>query len=759
MAMNRWQQAIPKIAFLLLGLFVLLMALRSHSDTTTLLVITSLVMFAACWANATSLLGARTAGQLIAIAVCLGWFAEQMGSSRGWFFGSYRYTDVLGWRLGDVPVIIPMMWFVLCYTGYVLANLLLWRSPHGNLQKTPALLLTAFMAAALVTAYDLAADPYMVYVLKAWIMTETDGGWFGETLQGFVGWMEVSFTILVLFLWLLRKQGVPPPTRTTRVAKWDCLLPLAIYGFSMLFQAFNGQPIETRTIALFAMGLPLVCAIVAWWHWQLPASSLQEQIKASPVSSARLSQMRFVADPLADQTLAQVLKPWQPGNHAANLASIGQINAQFVQWASNQALADLATRYGNAPAVLGPAVPAALATYLNQGQVLPLWANPVQIARAEALFMDYGPISCTLLFCASLPECYVLPDLSAVLHSAGQLEQHTDYRIRATAAMIFPVMLKGGLTAPDGAGVAQILKVRLIHATIRNLILRGSPAQAMEALGDQRFVKGVSQIAAVSGVEKSASMYETLLALGWDVGQEGLPCNQEELAYTLLTFGYVFLRGMRDLDLGLSPADEEAYLHLWNVVGHVLGIRRELMPDTMEQAQALFAQIQARAETESVTPDPRPALGQALVLAMQNVIPWTWAKPVPVLLTRYLCGPATAGPIGVDSQVPWLTRCLFYTAMALLRGLDGLTRLFVPDFSFTRLFTRVLGYHLMSKVLLDQTRPLQLPAGLLNRVSETMGQWSEDGFAPAWMNRFEDKLTQTGSWSTSATPTAAESPN
>ena len=120
--------------------------------------------------------------------------------------------------------------------------------------------------------------------------------------------------------------------------------------------------------------------------------------------------------------------------------------------------------------------------YLREGQFLPPWADRAKIERAEVLFMDYGALSCTLLFCASLPECYVIPDLSAVLHAAGQLEQHTDYRIRSTAAMIFPVMMKGGLGQPDGSGVAQILKVRLIHATIRNLILRGAPADALAAL-------------------------------------------------------------------------------------------------------------------------------------------------------------------------------------------------------------------------------------------------------------------------------------
>ena len=87
--MNRWQALIPKLAYLCLAAFVLTLAARSHNETTLVIVASSFFMFAACWANATHLLGAKTAFKFVALAVCLGWFAEQMGSSRGWFFGSY----------------------------------------------------------------------------------------------------------------------------------------------------------------------------------------------------------------------------------------------------------------------------------------------------------------------------------------------------------------------------------------------------------------------------------------------------------------------------------------------------------------------------------------------------------------------------------------------------------------------------------------------------------------------------------------------
>ena len=138
-----------------------------------------------------------------------------------------------------------------------------------------------------------------------------------------------------------------------------------------------------------------------------------------------------------------------------------------------------------APGSADPALVETLRAYLREGCRLPAWLDPARVARAEAIFMHEGPLSCTLLFCASLPECYVPPQLAEVLHVAGQLEAHTEHRIRQTAAMVFPVMLKGGLTDPAGSGIAQVLKVRLIHATIRHLILHGDPEQMPGAVAAQ----------------------------------------------------------------------------------------------------------------------------------------------------------------------------------------------------------------------------------------------------------------------------------
>jgi len=132
--------------------------------------------------------------------------------------------------------------------------------------------------------------------------------------------------------------------------------------------------------------------------------------------------------------------------------------------------------------------------------------------------------------------------------------------------------------------------------------------------------------------------------------------------------------------------------------------------------------------------------------AMENAIPVPWLKPFAVLMTRHLCGARTARLIGVDERVPWVSRMLFAAFMGLVRGIDTLARVVWPGFSVSRLVTRELGYHLMVRLLLDQTRPLKLPQRLLDHVNAHLDSWGHDPRAPGWVNRLEDRWTTSGSW-------------
>jgi hypothetical protein len=473
---------------------------------------------------------------------------------------------------------------------------------------------------------------------------------------------------------------------------------------------------------------------------------------------ALLDRMRLAADPLADQTIARIVGPWAAAPEAASAEALLALHGAhwqrlqaatraFSQWTTN---ADLQAWRP------GPELPAEVAQplldFLERARQLPAWADAAQIRRAEKIFFDHGPLSCTLLFCASLPECYVVPDLAEVLHATGQLERHTEHRIRATAAMIFPVMMRGGLTQPEGSGVAQVLKVRLIHATIRNLLLHASPQQALSALallGPEQRAAGAATVAPSAALHGVQQMHQALYAHGWRLDEDGLPCNQEELAYTLLTFGYVFARGMRSLGVGLAGEDEAATLHAWNVVGHLVGVRDELMVHDMAQAADWFALLQARGRAHPVLPDPRPALGRTLMQTMARTIPWAPARPFPVLLARVLCSAASTRDIGLDRRsmaVPWRSRLVFMLLLVAVRVVDALARRLVPSFSLSRFFTRLLGYRLVSGLLMDQTRPLKLPEPVRAQLQGTVSHWGDDPRAPRWLNALEDRFTVPGGW-------------
>lgn len=257
----RWISVIGLV--LPLGLVITKTA-QDYSPLSLGLVAASIVLFLSAWWAASRLLGLKNSALFAALGLGLGWFAEQMGSSRGWFFGRYTYTDVLGPRLGDVPLVIPLMWFALCFIAFVMANFLLWRKPIASAKSWPKMLLTALLSAMLVTAFDLGADPYFLFVLKAWVMRKTDGGWFGETLQGFAGWMLISFVIVLCFQRLMRTEPTPPSPSSLKLAAF---MPIGIYASGMLFQMAFGHPIETRAVALFAMGIPALAAAAAWGQW------------------------------------------------------------------------------------------------------------------------------------------------------------------------------------------------------------------------------------------------------------------------------------------------------------------------------------------------------------------------------------------------------------------------------------------------------------------------------------------------------------
>jgi putative membrane protein len=186
-------------------------------------------------------LGWRKTATFFAVATLLPLTAELIGTSTGWPFGHYEYTDLLGAKiLGKVPFTIPLSWFYMGFAAYLLASAI-----TGALNVRGRTFWTLALGAWLLMAWDLALDPAMVRneVFPFW-MWYTHGVYFGMPLQNFVGWWFVGFLFMGIsrFLW---RENAP-----ANIPAW---LPLGMYLANMAF---------AMALSLSAgLWLPLVVAI------------------------------------------------------------------------------------------------------------------------------------------------------------------------------------------------------------------------------------------------------------------------------------------------------------------------------------------------------------------------------------------------------------------------------------------------------------------------------------------------------------------
>ena len=155
-----------------------------------------------------------------------------------------------------------------------------------------------------------------------------------------------------------------------------------------------------------------------------------------------------------------------------------------------------------------------------------------------------------------------------MLDGTGGLDLSAVYvrrRLNFTMRMVFDIMNRGGLQA-RGKGLLAVQRIRIIHAVIRLLM--------------ERKFNTPSLLAELSGIERRDA--------------DGLPINQAELLYTLMTFSHVVLRSFDRFGCRLTPFEQESYVHTWNVVGALLGIRESLLPHDVEDARRTFDELHAK---------------------------------------------------------------------------------------------------------------------------------------------------------------------
>jgi putative membrane protein len=204
-------------------------------------------------------LGWRRTLWFLGLAVVVSLEFEVIGVWTGWPYGEYFYTDVLGVKiLGAVPVLIPFAYFMMLYPSHVIVNLIIDGQSMSAERRPLGIVAAGVLTGIVMTGWDLTTDPVMVGEVGAWVW-EDGGPYFGIPMQNFAGWVLVVTTISVAYRFVERRVPLRPIGQHTRLVT---LAPLIGYGTMALADALVGMPEATRLLPAFAMGGPLLAALI-----------------------------------------------------------------------------------------------------------------------------------------------------------------------------------------------------------------------------------------------------------------------------------------------------------------------------------------------------------------------------------------------------------------------------------------------------------------------------------------------------------------
>lgn len=237
-----------------------------------------------------------------------------------------------------------------------------------------------------------------------------------------------------------------------------------------------------------------------------------------------LDSLRLEGDPLADKVIADMVATGQ----------VEEVNLVLQHFQTNDQ-------------PIPEQLPELVREYLKVSEIPPAWADYERINRARDFFLDDGLYISAVLSVGSMVGCYAVPHGAKLLHCTHRLNQPRR-RIAETGQFVFYMMDKNPL-GEKSQFIPAIQKVRLVHAGVRHFL-----RQADEVWPEEKY---------------------------------GVPICQEDLLGALMLFSVQVLKGMKHLGVIVSQQEAEDYYYVWRVTGVMLGIREDIIPESIEDAYAL----------------------------------------------------------------------------------------------------------------------------------------------------------------------------
>jgi hypothetical protein len=249
--------------------------------------------------------------------------------------------------------------------------------------------------------------------------------------------------------------------------------------------------------------------------------------------------------------------------------------------------------------------------FLDACYYLPPWADFAAMNQGARMFATMGPLISLSILGGGVAGSAFHVKAEPVFTSTGRfvVPQAVSERLLETGSIMFLIPLPGEIQ-PGGRHHRVVMKVRILHAAIRHWIRENDP--------------------------------------DYDEKSLGTPINQEDMAYALLIFTYLNVRGLLRLGVRVTDDQIESLHLLWRYIGHVIGVDEAwLARDIAEQKRFYNAFLLHNATPDVASAAAVNLLEGALLHVPSPVRPL--ARRTVHQLTAYLGGEEHLGGLQLET--------------------------------------------------------------------------------------------------------------
>jgi len=268
-----------------------------------------------------------------------------------------------------------------------------------------------------------------------------------------------------------------------------------------------------------------------------------------------------------------------------------------------------------------------VAAFVEHVSAEPNWLDRALLREGELVYLRYSTSASLGLMYFSLVGGFSAPKIIKVLDETGYLTRsdrnETWRRLNETIEMVLDCICADDGLEVLGAGWWAVLKVRMMHSRVRRRLLARGGARS------------------------------------WDKEAYGAPINQEDMMGTLLSFSINVLRAIQHTGAPwLTLREQEAYLHLWRYIGHLIGVREEF--NVCTGVRRACGAVESVVQHLLMQPTPRSQQVAQRVLASVagrklGAMKRPWSYGMHAELARCMLGGPLADALGITAS-PLVTR-------------------------------------------------------------------------------------------------------